>query len=300
MTTPLAGENKRIIFIGTPDIAVNTLRELHQSDFEILLVLTRPDRRRGRGKSLQPSPIKKEALSLGLTVSSDQRDLLACDADLGVVVAYGEMIKTCVLAQVPMVNMHFSLLPRWRGAAPVERAILHGDEMSGVCLMEITEKLDEGGIYECVSTPIADNETSQQLATRLSSLGTNLLIKTLTQGLGKATPQQGQATYANKITSLDRRINWQNSAQQVQRQIRVGGAWTTFRDQRFKILRSVVADPSEIAEMTSVKPGTVCATFVATGNGWLELLEVQASGRSRQNADTWRNGTHLRSSDFMC
>lgn len=298
MSAPLAGETKRIIFFGTPDIAVNTLTALHQSGFEVVLVVTRPDRRRGRGKAQEPNAVKKEAHRLGLTVSSHQGDALTCDADLGVVVAYGEMITKPVLGHLPMVNLHFSLLPRWRGAAPVERAILSGDEFSGVCLMEVTEKLDEGGIYGCVKTPIADNENSQKLATRLSNLGNQLLIQSLEQGFQRAEPQHGQATYAKKLTTSDRRINWNESAKAIQRQVRAGGAWTTFREQRLKVWRSSVADP-EVADVKTVPPGTICGNLVATSAGWLELLEVQAEGRSRQNADAWLNGIRLRGSDLM-
>jgi len=137
----------RLVYLGTPDMAVPPLRALHDAGHDIALVVSGADKRRGRGGATSPSPVKAVALELGLPVTADPDDVLAVAADLGVVVAYGRIIRPHVLAHLPMVNLHFSLLPRWRGAAPVERAILAGDDRTGVCVMAVEETLDTGGVY---------------------------------------------------------------------------------------------------------------------------------------------------------
>ncbi len=162
----------RLVFLGTPDAAVAPLRGLVQAGHHVNLVVSRPDRRRGRNAELSPSPVKAAALELGLAVTEQVDDALVAGADLGVVVAYGRLIKPHVLAALPMVNLHFSLLPRWRGAAPVQRAILAGDRETGVCLMALEEGLDTGGIYAEERVTIGPEETAADLRTRLVGIGT--------------------------------------------------------------------------------------------------------------------------------
>ena len=183
MTIPPPAEVQRIVYLGTPATAVPPLRALCDAGYEIALVVSRPDTRRGRGVSFQPSPVKAAALDLGLDVSDDLEDLAGVTADLGVVVAYGEIIPPTALEQVSMVNLHFSLLPRWRGAAPVERAILAGDEVTGVCLMALSEGLDTGAVYRRAETPIDPEEECGALRARLVTLGTEVLIDALARGL---------------------------------------------------------------------------------------------------------------------
>lgn len=297
MTVPPPAEIRRIAYLGTPTTATAPLRAIHDAGYEIPLVITRPDTRRRRGAAFQASPVKAAALSLGLRVSDDLKDLTAVDADLGVVVAYGEIIPSYILEELALVNLHFSLLPRWRGAAPLQRAILAGDEVTGVSLMAVTEGLDTGPIYRSVATPIAKDEISSELYARLVRLGSDLLIETLAEGLGQPKPQQGEPTYATKITSEDCRINWSNTASYIHRQVRVGGAWTTFRNERFQICRSALPDAC-VAERTAAgKPGSINGLTVATGKGQIELLEVQAPGRARQAAFSWRNGARLTIND---
>ena len=165
----------RLVFLGTPDAAVAPLRALHDDGFDIALVVTRADARRGRGSGLSPSPVKAAALELGLPVSHRVDDVLEVGADLGVVVAFGRIIKPHVLDVVPMVNIHFSLLPRWRGAAPVERALLAGDTRTGVCLMDVDEGLDTGGVRAETEFTIGSDETADELRGRLVEAGTSLL-----------------------------------------------------------------------------------------------------------------------------
>jgi methionyl-tRNA formyltransferase len=278
-------EARRLVFLGTPDVAVAPLRALHRAGFDIPLVVTRPDKRRGRGAALVPSPVKRTALELGIPVTDQVDDALTVRADLGVVVAFGRIIKPHVLAQLPMVNVHFSLLPRWRGAAPVERAILAGDRETGVCIMDVEEGLDTGGVYRAATVPIGDDESLDELRGRLVELGTELLLSTLRDGLGRPEPQQGEVTYADKIDPAELHLEWTRSAVELHRLVRLGGAWTTFRGKRLKVWRTQVH-----AERSLLLPGELDGTRVGTGNGLLELVEVQPGGKGRASAPAWRNG----------
>lgn len=228
----------RIAFLGTPAIAVPALEGLIGNGHQVVVVVTRPDTRRGRGGATSPSPVKAVALEHGIPVVSAAAELidLADSIDLGVVVAYGRIITTDVLDAVPMINIHFSLLPRWRGAAPVERALLAGDRTTGVCLMQVVAELDAGDVYACREVEIAERETAERLRRRLADLGATMLIDLLAGELPAPTPQTGESTYADKITTDDLRINWQSDPARIDRQVRVGGAWTTFRGRRIKIL----------------------------------------------------------------
>ncbi|MEY2443834.1 MAG: methionyl-tRNA formyltransferase, partial [Ilumatobacteraceae bacterium] len=158
-----AAPPRRLVFLGTPDMAVPPLRALVAAGFDVVLVVTRPDKRRGRGSQLMASPVKAAAIELGLPVSHTVDDVVGSAAELGVVVAFGQLIKPHVLDAVPMVNLHFSLLPRWRGAAPVERALLAGDQQTGVCLMQLEAGLDTGPVFRCEAVPIGASTTGAEL-----------------------------------------------------------------------------------------------------------------------------------------
>src|SRR5436190_5054812 len=172
----------RLVYLGTPATAVPALRALVGAGHEIALVVSQPDRRRGLGPQLRPSPVKPAPLEHGLPVTARVDDLLAVEAELGVVVAFGRLIKPHVLAHLEMVNLHFSLLPRWRGAAPVERAILAGDPETGVCLMALEEGLDTGDVFECRRLAIGPDEAAEELRRRLAEAGTELLVHALERG----------------------------------------------------------------------------------------------------------------------
>ena len=192
--------------------------------------------------------MKAAALELGLPVTHSVDDVVepSAGAELGVVVAFGQIIKPHVLAVLPMVNVHFSLLPRWRGAAPVERALLAGDDVTGVCVMRVEEGLDTGGVYAVRSVPIGDTVTADELRAELVAAGTELLVETLAAPLadwiGDAHPQQGEATYAAKFSADDFEIDWAAPVVDIHRLIRVGGAWTTFRSKRLKIHAADLVD----------------------------------------------------------
>ena len=251
---------------------------------DVALVVSQPDRRRGRGAGLSPSPVKAAALEMGIPVTSRVDDVLDTGVELGVVVAFGRLVKPHVLERVPMVNLHFSLLPRWRGAAPVEAAILAGDRETGVCLMALEEGLDTGPVYECCTVPIGDEETADELRARLVDVGTALLVERLGTGLGEPRPQEGQATHAPKIEPDDLRIDWARPGDELHRLVRLGRAWTTFRGRRLRVHRArwVPAGPP---------PGVLEGLVVGAGDGTgLELVEVVPEGRGVQPANAWRNG----------
>jgi len=275
------------VYLGTPEVAVPPLRALHAAGFDIALVITGPDKRRGRGKALGPSPVKSAAGQLGLTVTDTLAEATEVGADLGVVVAYGRIIPTAILERLPMVNLHFSILPRWRGAAPVERAILAGDTQTGVCLMGVAPELDAGAIHRCDVVSIGDDETLNELRGRLVELGASLLVEELTNGLADGQDQCGEVTYAAKIEPEEHRLDVTLPARQLHRVVRLGRAWCTFRNKRLKILSARVVDRSSPA---AVEPGTLDSTVVVTGDGLLELIEVQPEGRKPMTAAAWLNG----------
>ena len=278
--------SKRLVFLGTPEIAVPPLRAIHAAGHDVALVVTGADRRRGRGAATSPSPVKAAALELGLPVSHVVDDVIHAGAELGVVVAFGRIIKPHVLATVPMINMHFSLLPRWRGAAPLERALLAGDTVTGVCIMDVDDTLDTGAVYRRAEVPIGPRTTAAELRSTLVDVGTHLLVEVLAGELPTPEPQVGEATYAAKLTPEEWRLDWSSSADQLDRWVRAGGAWTTFRGQRLGVFAAEPVDP----------PGPLAAGELA-GNGVvgaaagaLRLLAVQPAGKRTMSWGDFANG----------
>lgn len=264
---------------------MTALEGLVDAGHDVAAVVTRPDRRRARGAAPSPSPVKAAATRLGLAVSEDPGAVLDAGVDLGVVVAYGRILRPPVLGGVPLVNLHFSLLPRWRGAAPVERAILAGDETTGVCLMEVTEELDAGPVHRRVVTPIGPEETVSQLRSRLGVLGCDLLVAGLAEGLGEPEAQAGEPTYAAKLTPGELRLEWSRPAGELARTVRAGRAWTTVGGKRLLVLAARAEE-----EPGRGAPGGLDGTAVTTGDGRLRLLRVQPEGRAVVDADAWRRG----------
>jgi methionyl-tRNA formyltransferase len=271
---------------------VAPLRALVSAGHDVALVVTRGARRRGRNAAPTPSPVAVAAATLGLPVSETVEDALAVGAELGVVVAFGRLIKPAVLVSLPMVNLHFSLLPRWRGAAPVERAILAGDRETGVCLMAVEEGLDTGGVYAMTRVAITDEDTAEALRARLVSVGSAMLVSKLSDGLvglGSPVPQKGEPTYAAKVSVEDLHLDWNRPAVELTRLPRVGKAWTTFRGQRLLVVRAQAVGAPALPVGQAV-PGTLHGVVVATALGGLELEQVQPQGRAVQAASAWRNG----------
>lgn len=272
----------KLVFLGTPQMAVAPLVALHDAGHEIVRVITRADKRRGRGGALSPSPVKAAALERGLAVAHDPDDVVdavAEGAELGVVVAYGRIIRPHLLEVLPMINLHYSLLPRWRGAAPVERAILAGDVETGVGVMRLEEGLDTGGLYAEARVPIRESTTADELRATLSEVGCRLLVDVLARPLDSwiddAVAQSGDATYAAKLDKTEFELDWSRPAVENHRLIRVGGAWTTFRGKRLKILAADL-DGDRIVPTT-----------------------VQPEGRQPMSFDAWRNGAQPRPDELF-
>jgi methionyl-tRNA formyltransferase len=255
-------------------MAVPPLRALVAAGHDVVLVVTRDDKRRGRNAEPTPNAVKSAALEMGLHVSHSLDDVPGCGAELGVVVAYGRIIPPHVLEAVPMVNLHFSLLPRWRGAAPVQRAILAGDTETGVCVMQVAEGLDTGDVYDVVRVPVAPRATAAELSAELVRVGTEQIVRVLAAPLPIPVPQHGEPVHAAKITPADLRIDWHASAEHVDRLVRVGGAWAEFRGRRVKVL--------------AAEPGRDASGAVPISG--LRLVTVQPEGKPPMAFDDFVRG----------
>ncbi len=290
---PAPPEHPRsLIYFGSPEAAVPSLVTLAESGFEIPLVVSMPDRRRTRRAAPSPTPVKKMALDLGIPVTDQISDALSVKADCGVVVAYGQLISSEFLMKLPMVNVHFSLLPRWRGAAPVERAILAGDQRTGVCIMGLEPELDTGPIYRKREVLIDEQVTASELTEQLAVLGAGELLSALQDGLRDPKPQEGNATIAKKLFRSDLKLDWTLSAAELSRLIRVGGAWTTINSSSLKVHQvKVIEGESEAGKLTK--------DVVGTGRDLLQLLVVQPEGKSRLDAVDWVNGARLGDETYL-
>jgi methionyl-tRNA formyltransferase len=287
----------RIIYLGTPPDAVPPLHALLDAGHDVAFVVTQPDRRRSRGRGNDPSPVKDAALARDLEVRTPDKareivdDVRASGADLGVVVAFGQLLPVALLEALPLgfINLHFSLLPRWRGAAPVERAILAGDRETGVCVMQLEAGLDTGPVYACTTVTIGPDETAGELRTRLVAAGTRLLVEQLPR-ISDTTPapQEGEPTYAEKLDVDEFRLDPARPAAELARIVRAGtprpGAWFVADGRRVKVLRA----HEEAAEVTR---GTITdAAGLGTADGVLALDEVQPEGKRPMAARAWRAG----------
>ncbi len=285
----------RLAYLGTPEMAVPPLRALVGAGHEVVLVVSGPDRRRGRGRATAPSPVKAAALEVGLPVTASLTTLAAMDEppELGVVVAYGRLIPPAVLAKVPMVNLHFSLLPRWRGAAPVERAILAGDAITGVCVMAVEEGLDTGPVYARAELEVGPDEHLSSLRERLVARGGELLVEVLAHGaagLPEPVSQEGEVTYATKLEATELEIDWTQPTAQVLGLVRLDrGAHTSLAGRRLRVLDARAHEPGG----TPGPPGTLIGDVVATADGGLRLLVVQPEGGRPMAAADWLRGGRL-------
>ena len=309
MTEPL-----RIAFAGTPEFALAPLDSLAHSSHTLIGVWTQPDRPAGRGRKLAPSPVKHRALELGLPVHQPEsfrtevvkQALRDARVDAMVVVAYGLILPASVLA-IPRrgcLNIHASLLPRWRGAAPIQRAILAGDGESGVSIMQMDKGLDTGAVLLEARTPIGGTESAGELHDRLAALGAKLIVDALDRlGELKPAPQDdAKATYAEKLTKEEARLDWKRHAAELARAVRAYNPWpvahTLDMGQPLRIWRATALGSS-----TPAPPGTVIAAGregvdVACGEGSLRLLELQVAGGRVQDAAAFANGRELKGRRF--
>ncbi|WP_281708973.1 methionyl-tRNA formyltransferase [Phaeobacter italicus] len=291
----------RIVFMGTPDFSVPVLDALVADGHEIAAVYCQPPRPAGRGKKDRPTPVHARATELGLEVrhpvslkgADQQAEFAALGADVAVVVAYGLILPQAVL-DAPhhgCLNIHASLLPRWRGAAPIHRAIMTGDAETGVCIMQMEAGLDTGPVLMREATAIGSEETTAQLHDRLSDMGAALIVQALRR-LPELTadvqPEEG-VTYAHKIDKAEARVDWTRPAAEVDRQIRglspFPGAWCEIDGQRVKLLASRLtegAGPAGVVLDDSLR--------VACGDGAVELLRLQRAGKGAQDREVFLNG----------
>lgn len=293
----------RIVFMGSPDFSVPVLDALVAAGHEIACVYCQPPRPAGRGKKDRNTPVHKRALAMGLPVrhptslktTDAQAEFAALDADIVVVVAYGLILPQAVLDAPARgcLNIHASLLPRWRGAAPIHRAIMAGDAATGVCVMQMEAGLDTGPVLLEREVPIRPDHTTAVLHDELSALGAEAIVTALAQ-LHRLTPvaqpDQG-VSYAQKIDKAEAQIDWARPASEVDRQIRglspFPGAWFMLEGQRIKALSSALA-PGEGVAGTVIGPATI-----ACGDGAVQLIAVQKAGRGPQDIASFLNGTPL-------
>jgi methionyl-tRNA formyltransferase len=305
----------RLVFAGTPQTAVPALDALLASRHEVTAVVTRPDAPAGRGRKVEPSPVAQRAAAAGLEVlrPSRARDPQFLDRlreiapDCCPVVAYGALLPQTAL-DIPSrgwVNLHFSLLPSWRGAAPVQHAILHGDDVTGASTFLIVKELDAGPVYGVLTEPVRPDDTTGSLLERLSHSGAELLVATLDgieAGTVQAIPQPAEGvSFAPKITPADARVEWKLPAHVVDRQIRActpdPGAWTELDGARLKlgpVSLAAPADPTHSPHQPDLGPGEVLAqrqtVFVGTGSRPVCLGDVQAEGKRQMSASDWARG----------
>ena len=290
---PLPRERaKRIVYIGTPEIAVAPLQTLVAEGFVIELVVTGVDKRRGRGTETSANPVKAAALALGIPVSHDINDVLKLNPDglLGVVVAFGNIIAPEILQHVPMINIHYSALPRWRGAAPVERAILSGDSTTAVCIIQVGEQLDAGDVLATAPCAIGDDDSVVALRGRLGQLALPLLIDICSNGVSSQQAQTGEVVVARKITAHDLAIDWSSIPVAISRQVRLGNAFTFFDGKRFKVHEVSSASEQLPAGSISVHDARV---LVGARGGSIQLVTVQPEGKPRTSASEWARGARL-------
>lgn len=311
----------KVVFLGTPRFAVPTLEATVAAGHEVAAVYTQPDRPKGRGQELALSEVKLAALRMGLFVCQPERvrrpevvaELADFGADIMVVVGYGQIIPQSIidLPRLGIINVHASLLPRWRGAAPIQWSIASGDRSTGVTTMTINAGLDTGDILLQSETQIGSEENALELSARLSQMGASLLIATmelLEKGACPRVPQvDSEATLARILRKEDGLIDWHRPAREICDRARGflpwPGAWTSFRGQRFNIWKCRPVPSSERLSGEALQPGLIHAVgkrlLAGTGGGVLELLEVQVEGRKRVPAEAFLNGMRLSGDDML-
>lgn len=307
----MSAESLRVAFAGTPDFAARCLQAVISSGHDVVQVLTQPDRPRGRGRKVEPGPVKACALAADIPVRQPQRldeeaiaSLRTLDVDLLIVVAYGLILPRAALdaCRLGAINVHASLLPRWRGAAPIQRAIEAGDTTTGITIMEMEEGLDTGPMLAKSQTAILDADTGGSLHDRLADMGASLLVDTLNatlqnRALPRGEPQDAQyATYAHKLSKREGELDWSRSATELDRLIRAfspwPGAFTWLQDSRLRILK---ATPAPGPADHQLEPATLMISAtgkleVACGEGALDIELLQFAGGKPMQASDALNG----------
>lgn len=295
----MTSQRRRLAFMGTPDFAVAALDALIAAGHDIVAVYCQPPRQAGRGHKLQPSPVQRRAEEAGLAVRypvkltpEECEAFTALDLDVAVVAAYGLLLPQAALdaPRFGCINIHASLLPRWRGAAPIERAILAGDDATGVTIMRMEKGLDTGPMLLSARVPIAPHATAAGLRGDLAALGAQLVLRVLDEieTLQQQRQPEDGVTYAKKLTREQERLDWTKPARVLERQVRALPSWFEAKGERIKLLVSTPAEGSGV-------PGTVLdnAPTIACGEGALKLLKLQRPGRGPVEADAFLRGFAL-------
>jgi methionyl-tRNA formyltransferase len=302
----------RVIFFGTAEFAVPSLERLARSTHEVALCVTQPDRPQGRGLKREPSPVKRTAERLGIPLAQPERlDARMCEgraAEVGVVAAYGQLVKRDVLEAFPqgMLGVHPSLLPKYRGAAPVAWALLNGETRTGLTIFRMNERLDAGEILLQEPAVVEPEEDAAGLTARLASLGAETLVRALdalAEGGARPVPQdEAQATYAPKLTKAQGRIDWTQPAEAIARLVRATNPWpgavSAFRGESLRIWRAAVGGAPRAGQV----PGTVVDVepdrlIIAAGGGTLVITELQPAGRRRLSAREFLAGHRVKIGD---
>lgn len=299
----------RVVFAGTPDVALPSLEAFQDAGHDLALVVTRPDAPAGRRRVLTPSPVAQWAEERGIPTLRTSRPhdpaaleaIAAARADVGAVVAYGALLRPSVLAALPFgwANLHFSVLPAWRGAAPVQRALMAGDEVTGASVFLLDEGLDTGPVLGTLTEVIRAEDTSGDLLGRLAETGAGLLVRALEghlSGTVVGVTQAGEPSYAPKLDRDDARVRWYEPGFAVDRRVRGvtpdPGAWTTFRGDRLRLWPVTVR-----REETTLRPGEIRVeprdVVVGTGTSAVVLGDVAVAGRARMRATDWARGARI-------
>jgi len=300
--------NKKIVFMGTSDFAVPILKSLYQNGFPISVVYSQPPQKSNRGHKINKSPVHIFSENLNYEIRTphslknnkyEKEFLKNLDPDLVIVVAYGQIIPLEILklSKKGFINVHASLLPRWRGAAPIQRSIMNLDEKTGISLMKINEKLDEGPVYGYYETEIQKNENTQDLSIRLSSLASNKILKCVEDIFENKAVFKEQdhkkATYAKKIEKIEGKLSWDDTAERIIGKINglcpSPGAWFSFKGERYKILKATLSN-------NNGKPGVMLSDSFEIGcsENSIKILEIQREGKRTQNIKEFMLGTQIK------
>ena len=308
----------KVIFMGTPDFSVGTLEALIEAGHEVVLAVTQPDKPKGRGKEMQFTPVKECAMKHGIPVYQPRRvrepgcieELKKYNADVCVVVAFGQILPKEILEMTPYgcINVHASLLPKYRGAAPIQWAVIDGEEVSGVTTMQMDEGLDTGDMLEKVVIPLAKDETGESLHDKLAEAGAALCVQTLEKALKgelqpEKQPEKSPTAYAKMLDKNLGNIDWNKSAVSIERLIRGLNSWpsayTMWNGKMMKIWEAEIVE-----ENTQAAPGTIVkvtkeAFYVKTGEGVLKIKSLQIPGKKRMEADAFLRGYQVKEGDVL-